>query len=51
MRPEVYEIWREEWQKYHPHQLPPTIDQVSEIMDLLLITEEQLFGMENSDGL
>lgn len=59
MRPEVYSLWREQWQIEHPNQLPPTIEQVSKLMDMFGFTEKTLCGaailaraaLEAPDGL
>lgn len=50
MNPELYDLWRECWQAEHPHQTPPTIEQVNRLMKMFQFTAAELFGFEEQES-
>ncbi len=43
---EIYELWREQWERENPSKTAPRFDEFTRIMDLLEITPAEIFGID-----
>jgi hypothetical protein len=45
MTPHLYAIWQEAWCREHPAKVPPTLEQVRDLMEMFDITAKEIFGL------